>query len=136
MNLSNTNIKISQRFRFYESSWVFCVLLLTISILSTKGVNTFFTITSQYNADNAFIQASKRAHQSTFLFAFELVEEVETSDENIKGHTTEGAYLLYTSTYFSHPILKSSFANFTLSLQKRISIPLFLLHHSWRIPSV
>ncbi len=122
----------------------FCILLLSISTLlgnnslkpEKQRINSYGYKVNQHNTHNKFIQSSRSIHQLISLLALELLEESETNDENTEDDIVESCFQLRASISFDYTILESSFANFNLSLQKRTSIPLFLLHHSWRIPSV
>ena len=144
MKILSKNITTSRTFKFYEWPWVFCILLISISTLlgnnslkpAKQRINSYGYKVNQHNTHNNLIQNSRPIHQFNPLLVLELLEESETNDENTEDDIVESCFQLRASISFDYTILESSFANFNLSLQKRTSIPLFLLHHSWRIPSV
>lgn len=149
MKILSKNITPSQTFKFHEWPWIFCILLLSISTLlgnnslkpEKQRINSYGYKVNQHNTHNKFIQSSRPIHQFNPLLVLELLEESETNDENTEDDIVESCFQLRASISFDYTILESSFlessfANFNLSLQKRTAIPLFLLHHSWRIPSV
>jgi len=140
MKISNRNIKISQPVQLF---WIFCGLFLLTSIF-VKGSNYNFEkekITSSFfkgnlhNTNNTVFQDWRSNLPNDFLYLFSSVEETEPTDENTKEDTIENDFPLHLPS-FNHNFLKSSFASFNLSFQRRITIPFFLLHHSWKIPFI
>ncbi len=138
INLSNKNIKISQAFKSFEWLWIFCVLFSTATIFLGNTDSKFekqhdnFGITASSNHSN---QNLKATHAANPLSDFEFIEISEISDENNEDDTTEGDYRPNTLTFFNYEFSKNSSANCRLYLHKRVFISLFLLHHSWKIPS-
>ncbi len=140
MKILNRNIKISQPLQLL---WIFCGLFLLTSIF-VKGSNSTSEkeeITSatfkvnQHNNNNSFFQDWRSTLPYDFLSLFSAVEESEPTDESTGEETVESDFSLHLPS-FNHNFLKSSFANFNLSFQRRITIPFFLLHHSWKIPFI
>lgn len=137
MKILNRNIKISQSL---HSMWIFCGLFLLTSIF-VKGSSfkvekeeiksSSFKSTQQHTNGYVFQDCS-----STLPFDFLSIfnSESEPTDESTEEETIESDF--YLIHYFKHNFLKSSFANFNLSLQKRTTIPFFLLHHSLKIPFI
>lgn len=138
MKILNRNIKIS---RTLKISGIFCSLFLIASIF-VKGssasyeherLNSSFVKASQYNNSSIIFQDWESTIPCDFLSILSVEEEVDPTDESTGDDTTESAFPLHIF-YFNYNFLESSFVNFNLSLQKRITIPFFLLHHSWKIP--
>ncbi len=140
MKTLNRNIKISQPFQLL---WVFCGLFLITSIFlksssfysEKEEVKTSSFKVNQQHTNNSFFQDWESDLPYGFLSIFSSVEESEPTDESTGEETIESDFPSNTSS-FNHSFLKSSFANFNLSFQKRINIPFFLLHHSWKIPFI
>ena len=139
--ISSKNIKTAQPFKFFEWLLAFGILL---SITSFSFENTDFESknqqdsyrlkVSQENTPDTFIQNSGPTRQADVLLEFELVEESETTDDSTEDDIVEGDCPVVIPTRFGFITLESSFQILALSLQKRTLIPLFLLHHSWKIP--
>jgi hypothetical protein len=140
MKISNRNIKLRLPFKIL---WIFCGLFMLTSIL-VKGSNSnpekqektsaTFKVNQHHN-NNSFFQDWRSTLPYNFLSIFSSAEESEPTDENTGEETDETDFPLHLPA-FNHNFLKSSFANFNLSFQKRINIPFFLLHHSWKIPFI
>lgn len=139
MKISNRNIKLRLPFKIL---WIFCGLFMLTSIL-VKGSNsnsekeekisaTFNA--NQENSNKSFFQDSRPTIPYNFLSIFSSIEESEPTDESTEENI-ESDFPLHLPA-FNHNFLKSSFASFNLSFQKRINIPFFLLHHSWKIPFI
>jgi hypothetical protein len=120
-----------------------CGLFLITSIF-VKGSSSN---TENETLNSSFIQANQKTSQNVifqdwestlpydFLSILSVEEEVDPTDEHIEDDTTESAFPLHIF-YFNYSFLESSYVSFNLSLQKRITIPFFLLHHSWKIPFI
>jgi len=144
MKVLKRNIRTNQHFKFNELLLIFNILLLITSIFS-KGtdfkfekekVNSCSVHVNQSNLQNKLFQVSRTNHEYNFLLIFFSPEVSETNDDdqNEKKVIESGTPLfLLPSTKYN--TLISSFANFSLSFQKLINIPFFLLHQSWKIPS-
>lgn len=137
MKILNRNNKISPQFKFPELFGVICVLFFTtFLIFESKEVGSQIFNSNLKSTQNKHFQGSKSSNQANILFAFDSIEESEPTDESSEDEIIEGGFQLYLTPEFLHNNLKCSFANFSQSLQKRTTIPFFLLHHSWKIPSV
>lgn len=144
MKVLKRNIRTNQHFKFNELLLIFNILLLITSIFS-KGtdfkfekekVNSCSVHVNQSNLQNKVFQVSRINHESNLLLLFISAEETETNDDDHnEKKVIEDDTSYFSQSTFNHSILISSFANFSLSLQKRIHIPFFLLHQSWKIPS-
>lgn len=137
MKSMNKNMRTIRAFKFHELLWVFCVLFSTTFVFlgsnkfksEVQKSNRYGFNVNQDNTPDKLIQSSRPARLHSSLLEFELVEESEPTDDD----TVAGDYPV-SPTPFGHVVLKASFEIFGLSLQKRTLIPLFLLHHSWKIP--
>jgi hypothetical protein len=136
MKIMNRNIRISQ---LHKILWIFCGLFLITSIFvkgssaDSEKIQGFSFSTSQHNTTNSVSQDWETNFPCDFLSILIAEEEVDPTDESTGDETIESAFPLHIF-HFNYNFLESSFINFNLSLQKRISIPFFLLHHSWKIP--
>jgi hypothetical protein len=143
MKILKRNIRTNQHFKFNELLLIFNILLLITSIFS-KGtdfkfekekVNSCSVHVNQSNLQNKLFQVSRINHESNLLLLFISAEVSETNDDDQhEKKVIESGSPLFLLPSFNHSTLISSFANFSLSLQKRINIPFFLLHQSWKIP--
>lgn len=139
MKIMNKNIKIPHLNNSLKLLGAFCVLFLTTALY---GSNIFKAeLQTNFSPDSALIhsnkfQDSKANAQADFLFAFEIAEETEPTDENSDDDTSESQVLPYFSVSLFSIHLKNSFKNFDFFFQKRIQIPLFLLYKSWKIPTI
>lgn len=136
----NRNIKISQPFTVLR---IFCGFFLITSIF-VKGSTFYFEKTeikspsfkaNQQNTNNSVFHDWRSSLPYDFLLILSFAEESEPTNESTGEKTVESDFPLHTLS-FNHSFSESSFAIFNLSIQKRIHIPFFLLHHSWKIPSV
>ena len=137
MNLLNKHIKLSQAFKSNELLWIFCVLFSTASIFF--GNNNFkpekhqdsfgLTVNKSYTHYNL-----GTTRPTNPLSAFDFIEESETTDDNNEDDIIEGHYSPNTLTFQPYNNAKNSSVSGSLSLSKRVFIPLFILHHSWKIP--
>ncbi|MES2794678.1 MAG: hypothetical protein V4683_01865 [Bacteroidota bacterium] len=136
MKILNRNIKISPKFKFFEFLGVFCALVFTTSLFLGNGYKAAIhqTNSNPSNTQNKHFQDSRSTSKANILFAFDSIEESEPTDESSEDEIIESGFSHYFTTIFLHNNLKSSFANFSQSLQKRTKIPFFLLHHSLKIP--
>ena len=142
MGILKRNIRVSGQFKFNELLLIFNNLLLIISIF-LKGIDFKFEKenidsfhVNQSNLQNKVFQVSRTNHECNLLLLFISAEETETNDDDHnEKKVIESGTPLFLLPSFNHSILISSFANFSLSLQRRINIPFFLLHQSWKIPS-
>jgi hypothetical protein len=144
MEILKINIKINRQFKFIELLLIFNILLLITSIFS-KGtdfkfekekVNSCSVHVNQSNLQNKLFQVSRTNHEYNLLLLFISAEVSETNDDDQNDKKViESGTPLFLLPSFNYSKSISSFANFSLSLQKRINIPLFLLHQSWKIPS-
>jgi len=144
MKILKRNIRTNQQFKFNVLLLIFSILLLITSIFS-KGVdfkfekekaNSCSIHVNQSNLHNKLLQVSRTNHEYNFLLIFFSPEVSETNDDNQKEKKViESGYPLFLLPSFNYKTLISSFANFSLSFQKLINIPFFLLHQSWKIPS-
>ena len=144
MKILKRNIRTNQQFKFNVLLLIFSILLLITSIFS-KGVdfkfekekaNSCSIHVNQSNLHNKLLQVSRTNHEYNFLFIFFSPEVSETNDDNQnEKKVIESGYPLFLLPSFNYKTLISSFANFSLSFQKLINIPFFLLHQSWKIPS-
>ena len=140
MKILNRNIKISQPFQLL---WIACGLFFITSIFVKGGnynsenekISSSFFKANQQTSQNNFFQDWRSPLQNNLLSIFFSEEESEPTDESTEDKSIESDFSLYIP-FLKYNFLKSSFANFNLSLQKRITIPFFLLHHSWKIPSI
>ena len=140
-NTSSKNIKTAQPFKFFEWLLAFCVLL-SISSFSVENTgfksdtqqDSYSLKTSPGNTPETFIQNSGPLRHTNALLEFELVEELEPTDDSTEDDSVESGYQTVIPTPLGFSTLDSSFEIFAVSLQKRTLIPLFLLHHSWKIP--
>ena len=89
---------------------------------------------NQDNTPETFIQNSGPLRHANALLEFELVEELEPTDNSAEDDSVESGYQTVIPTPFDSITIQSSFAIFRSALQNRTLIPLFLLHHSWKIP--
>lgn len=137
MKTLNRNSRISKAFRLF--GMVSCLFL--ISSIFVKGsssnaenekINSSFFKADQENSRNIIFQDWESTAPSDFLSIIS-AEEVDPTDESTEEKAVESGFPLHISR-FNYNFLDSSFINFNLSLQKRITIPFFLLHHSWKIP--
>lgn len=137
MNLLNKNIKLNQAFKLNELLWIFCVLFSTASIF--LGNNNF---KSEKQQDSFSLTVNKShthydlgtTRPTNPLSAFDFIEESETTDDSDEDDLIEDHYSLNTLTFLTYNNAKNSSVNGSLSLSKRVFIPLFILHHSWKIP--
>ncbi len=140
MKILNRNIRLSQPFLLFG---MVCGLFLITSIFvkgsSSNAENEKLSISfikaNQLNAQNIIFQDWESTTPCDFLSILSVEEEVDPTDESTDDDTTESAFPLHIF-YLNYNFLESSFINFSLSLQKRITIPFFLLHHSWKIPFI
>lgn len=136
MNLLNKHIKLSKAFKSNELLWIFFVLFSTASIF--LGSNNFKFEKQQ---DSFGLAVNKihthydlgTTHPTNPLSAFDFIEESETTDDSNEDDIIEGHYSLNTLIFLTYIISENSFVNYILSLRKRVFIPLFILHHSWKI---
>jgi len=143
MKILKRNIRTNQQFKFNELLLIFNILLLITSIFS-KGIDFKFEKekanscnihVNQSNIQNKLFQVSSTNHEYKFLLIFFSPEVSETNDDDQnEKKVIESGTPLFLLPSLKYNTLISSFANFSLSLQKRINIPFFLLHHSWKIP--
>jgi len=120
---------------------MFCGVFL-ISAALIKGdnfnsdnerINSSFFSSNQESSLNKFFQESGATLPDNLLLIFSSIEESEPTDESGEEDAIEGHFPLHILS-FNHNFLKCSFVSFSLSFQKRITIPFFLLHHSLKIP--
>jgi hypothetical protein len=144
MEILKRNIRVDKQFKFNKLLLIFNVLLLIISIFpigidltfEKEKVNIDGSYLNQINPQNKVFQVSRINHESNLLLLFISAEETETNDDDHnEKKVIEDDTSYFSQSTFNHSILICSFANFSLSLQKRIHIPFFLLHQSWKIPS-
>ena len=90
---------------------------------------------SQHHSANIIFQDWESTLPYDFLSILSVGEEVDPTDESTGDDSVESGFPLHISR-FNYNFVESSFINFNLSLQKRIRIPFFLLHHSWKIPFI
>lgn len=143
MEILKKNIRTNRQFKFIELLLIFNILLLITSIFS-KGidfkfekqkVNSCSIHVNQSNIQNKLFQVSRVNHESNLLLLFISAEVSETNDDDQnEKKVIESGTSLFLLPSFNYSKSISSFANFSLSLQKRINIPFFLLHQSWKIP--
>ena len=137
MNLIIKNIKLNKAFKSNELLWIFCVLFSTASIFFG---NNNFKFEKQQDSFGLTVNKSRTHHDlgttrpTNPLSAFDFIEESETTDDSNEDDIIEGHYSLNTLTFFTYNIFENSSVSGSLSLSKRVFIPLFLLHHSWKIP--
>lgn len=137
MNLIIKNIKLNKAFKSNELLWIFCVLFSTASIFFG---NNNFKFEKQQDSFGLTVNKSRTHHDlgttrpTNPLSAFDFIEESETTDYSNEDDIIEEHYSLNTLTFFTYNISKNSSVSGSLSLCKRVFIPLFLLHHSWKIP--
>lgn len=137
MKLLNKNTKIIQAFKFNELLWIFCVLFSTAFVIfgktnvkfETQQVSFGSTVNKSYTHYNLGTTCPTNP-----LSAFDFIEESETTDDNNEDDIIEGHYSQNTLTFFTYNNAKNSSVSGRLSFSKRVFIPLFLLHHSWKIP--
>jgi hypothetical protein len=138
MKIFTRNIKIIQPFQLFG---MVCGLFL-ISSIFVKGsssntenekLNSSFFKASQQNTTNRLFQDWDSTLPYDFLLILSAEEESDPTDESTEEKAIESGFPLHISR-FNYNFLESSFVSFNLSLQKRITIPFFLLHHSWKIP--
>ncbi|GAB3505958.1 hypothetical protein GCM10027442_09690 [Emticicia fontis] len=98
-----------------------------------EKIQGYYFTASQDNTANSVSQDWDSTIPYDLLSILSSGEEVDPTDESTGDDTIESEFPLHIS-YFNYNFLESSFINFNLSLQKRITIPFFLLHHSWKIP--
>lgn len=140
MKILNRNIRISQPFRLFG---MICCLFLITSIFvkgsssntENEKTNSSFFKADQENSQNIIFQDWESTLPYDFLSILTVEEEVDPTDESTGDDATESTFPLRIF-YFNYNFLESSFVSFNLSLQKRITIPFFLLHHSWKIPFI
>ena len=140
MKILNRNSRISQPFRLFG---MVCSLFLITSIFvkgsssnaENEKTNSSFFKAYQENNQNIIFQDWESTLPYDFLSILSAEEEVDPTDESTEEDVVENGFPLYISR-FNYSLLESSFINFSLSLQKRITIPFFLLHHSWKIPFI
>jgi len=140
MKILNRNSRISQPFRLFG---MVCGLFLITSIFvkgsssntGNENLNISFIKANQLDAQNIIFQDWESTIPCDFLSILSVEEEVDPTDESTGDDATESAFPLRIF-YFNYNFLESSFVSFNLSLQKRITIPFFLLHHSWKIPFI
>ena len=138
MKILTRNIRLSQLFRLFG---MVCGLFLVTSIFvkgsssntENERLNISFIKANQLTSQSVIFQDWESTIPCDLLSVLSAEEEVDPTDESTGDDTTEGVFPLHIS-YFNYNFLESSFVNFSLSLQKRITIPFFLLHHSWKIP--
>ncbi|MBA4850292.1 hypothetical protein [Emticicia sp. BO119] len=134
----NRNIGMGQPYKMFG---IFCGLFLITSIFvkgSTSNAenekrNSFFLKANQQTTNNIIFQDWESTIPYDFLSILSSGEEVDPTDETTEEKTSESGFPLLISRFY-YDFIESSFINFNLSLQKRITIPFFLLHHSWKIP--
>jgi len=139
MNLLIKNIKLSQVFKSNELLWIFCVLFLAASFFFG---NNNFKFEKQQDSFGFTVNKSHTHYDlgttrpTNPLSAFYFIEESETTDtdDSNEDDIIEGHYSSNTLTFLTHNISKNSSVSGSLSPSKRVFIPLFLLHHSWKIP--
>ena len=138
MKTMNINSMISQAFKVLG---ILCGLFFISSIFfqgssfpaENERLNDFSFSASQQHTTSIIFQDWESTLPYDFLSILSAGEEVDSSDEDSEDDSTESGFPLHISR-FNFNFLESSFINFNLSLQKRITIPFFLLHHSWKIP--
>jgi competence protein ComGC len=142
MEILKKNIRTNRQFKFIELLLIFNIFLLITSIFS-KGIDfksekekSCSIHINQNNLQNKVFQVSRINHESNLLLLFISAEVSETNDDDQnEKKVIESGTPLFLLPSFNYSKSISSFANFSLSLKKRINIPLFLLHQSWKIPS-
>ncbi len=138
MNIKHKNIKINKAFKSNEWLWVLCVLFSTATVFLGNADFKFekqqdsLSLTAHKSLSH---QSLKATHATNPLSDFEFIEISEISDENNEDDFTEGDCLPNILTFSNYGFSKNSSTYFGLYLHKRVFIPLFLLHHSWKIPS-
>ncbi|RYU95203.1 hypothetical protein [Emticicia agri] len=138
MKILNRNSIVSPLFQLFG---MVCGLFLITSIFvegssytsENERINSSSFSTSHEHTGNIIFQDWESTLPYDFLSILSAGEEVDSSDESSEDDSTESGFPLHISR-FNFNFLESSFINFNLSLQKRITIPFFLLHHSWKIP--
>lgn len=140
MRTLSKNIRISRPFLLL--GMVYGLFLLTSffvkassSITENEKLITSYVKANQQHTGNTIFQDWESTLPFDFLSVLSAGEEVDPTDESSDDKTAEGGFPLHIS-FFNYNFLESSFINFNLSLQKRITIPFFLLHHSWKIPFI
>ncbi len=141
MKVLNRNIKINGQFKFYELLCIFYILFSMNSLfvdgsdfrVEKENTNTCLTKVNQNDTHKKFFQATGVNLHHNFLLIFNSEEKFEPSDETSEEKISEREFPLFTISSFNYNTLLSSFANFSLSLQRRITIPFYLLHHSLKI---
>ena len=140
MKTLSINSIISQAFKVLA---ILCGLFVISSIFVQGSNNTTenerlnsssFRASQQHNG-NIIFQDWESTLPYDFLSILSVGEEVDPTDESSGDDSTESGFPLHISR-FNYNFIESSFINFNLSLQKRIRIPFFLLHHSWKIPFI
>lgn len=138
MKIMTRNIRISQLLKIFG---IFCGLFLITSVFvkgssaNTEKIPGVSVSINQDNTGDCVSQDREADLPYDFLSILSAGEEADPTDESTGDENAESAFPLHIS-YFNYNFLESSFVNFNLSLQKRITIPFFLLHHSWKIPFV
>ncbi|RFS17464.1 hypothetical protein [Emticicia sp. C21] len=138
MKILTGNIRLSQPFRLFG---MVCGLFLVTSIFvkgnssntGNERLNISFIKANQLNSQSIIFQDWESTLPCDFLSILSAEEEVDPTDESTGDESSESDFPLHIS-YFNYNFVESSFVSFNLSLQKRITIPFFLLHHSWKIP--
>ncbi len=144
MHKFNRNSNKKSRFKFFELLGLFCFLFLlfafsfknqTFNFSKQKIENDLSFLKSQHST-YIHSSATNAVHQSEALYDICLEEESEFENESVEEEPTIGFSTKTLSRLFNFYISRSSFANFSHCLQKRVVLPFFILHHSWKIPSV
>lgn len=137
MNIPNKNIEVSKAFKLRELLLVFCVLCSTASVFLG---NTAIRFEKQQDSFSQTVN-KKTTHcnwgttrTTNSLSDFDLIEESETTDDSNEDDSIEGYYSPNTQIFFTYNNAKNLSVSGSLSFSKRVFIPLFLLHHSWKIP--
>lgn len=140
MKILTRNIRLSQPLRLFG---MVCGLFLVTSIfvqgssftIENEKLNNSFFKANQQSANTRLFQGWGSTLPNDFLSILSVGEEADPTDESTEEKVAEGGFPLHIFC-FNYIFLESSFINFNLSLQKRITIPFFLLHHSWKIPFI
>ena len=137
MSLLNKHIKLNQAFKSNELQWIFCVLFSTASVFLGNSNFKFekqqdsLGLTVSKNHTHYHLGATRPTNPSS---TFDFIEESETADDSDEDDIIEGHYSPNTLIFLTQSISENSSVSGSLSLSKRVFIPLFLLHHSWKIP--
>ena len=137
MKISNRNIKMRQS---QQIIGIICGVILFTSIFITgsnynsekEEIASATLKVNQQNINNRFFLDWRLTIPYNCLSVLITEEESEPTDERLGEETGKSNLLLHKPPFYND-FFKSMFINFNLSFQRRIRIPFFLLHHSWKI---